>query len=275
VFLGAFILLSQTRLPAQSPAANSAPTPTPAPAPEPAANLPGVNFADADSILAAAVPRTLKNRRESTAYTYDVDYRNRNFTPRGKLLADYSAKYEVIFVGGLPYRRLVEENHLPLSGIAAAQEAQRYDQAFDVPLPQLLGLFNSAVVGEEIVAGRPAVVVESTPRPDARPADEEERRALRKRVKLWIDREDLVASRIEATLVADDALFKAGTVARIDFQPKAGVWLPVQSDVRFQAMAGSQLVRGETLEANTGFRRFHVDVRLLDPAQTAASAEAQ
>jgi hypothetical protein len=298
VFLAAFILLSHNSARAQSPDTAPAPTPTATTSAEtPAVNLPAVNFKDADSILGVAVPRTIKNRRESMAYTYDVDYRNRNLTPRGKLLTDYAAKYEVIFVEGLPYRRLVEENHRPLTGLAAAQEAHRYDQTFaersqmsidqkrdylrrpwnvDVPLPQLLGLFNSTIVGEDIVEGRPAVIIESTPRPDAHPAGEEERRALHKRVKLWIDREDLVASRIEATLVADDALMKSGTVARIDFERKAGVWLPTQSDVQFEAMAGDQLVRGETLEENTGFRRFHVDVRLLDPNQTATgTTEAQ
>jgi hypothetical protein len=291
VFLAAFIVLSHNSARAQSPAATLLPDPAPT------VNFPAVNFENADSILGVAVPRTLKNRRESMAFTYDVDYRNRNLTPRGKLLTDYAAKYEVIFVGGLPYRRLVEENHRPLTGLAAAQEAQRYDQTFaershmsidqkrdylrrpwnvDVPLPQLIGLFNSTIVGEDIVEGRPAVIIESLPRPDAHPADEEERRALHKRVKLWIDREDLIVSKLEATLVADDALMKTGTVARIDFERKAGVWLPTQSDVQFEAMAGDQLIRGETIEENTDFRRFHVDVRLLDPAQTATGTpEAQ
>jgi hypothetical protein len=293
VFLAAFILLSYNSAHAQSPATTD-PAPIPA---SPSTSIAAVNFNDVDSILSVAVPRTLKNRGESMAYTYDVDYRNRNLTPHGKLLTDYAARYEVIFVGGLPYRRLVEENHRPLTAAAAADEARHYDQTFaershmsldqkrdylrrpwnvDVPLPQLIGLFNSAIVGEDIIEGRPAVIIESTPRPDARPTDEEERRALHKKVKLWIDREDLVASRIEATLVADDALMKSGTVARINFERKAGVWLPAQSDVRFEAMAGNELIRGETLEENTDFRRFHVDVRLLDPSQTATGApEAQ
>ena len=293
VFLGAFIVLSHNSARSQSPSPASAPTS--APSAEPAAAIDStpraVDFKDADSLLGIAVPKTLKNRRESMAYTYAVDYRNRNLTPRGKLLTDYSAKYEVIFVAGLPYRRQVEENHRPLSVAAAAEEAQRYDQTFaershmsieqkrdylrrpwnvDVPLPQLVGLFNNRIVGDDLVDGRPAIVVESLPRPDARPGDEEERRALHKQVKLWIDREDLIVSRLEATLVADDALMKAGTVARIDFARKGGVWLPTQSDVQFEAMAGSETVRGETIEANSDFRRFHVDVRLLDPAQTAA-----
>ncbi len=225
------------------------------------------------------------------AYTYGIDYRNRNFSARGKLLADYTAKYEVIFVEGLPYRRQTEENQKPLSGQTAAEEASRYKQAFaershmsvdqkrdylrrpwnvDVPLPQLTSLFVNRIVGEESIDGRPAIVIDSRPRPGVHPVGEEETRALRKQVKLWVDREDLVVSRVEATLIADDASMKKGTMARIDFFRRDGEWLPAHSDVQFQTLAGSQLIRGETIESNGGFQRFHVDVRLLDPAETAA-----
>jgi hypothetical protein len=230
------------------------------------------------------------------SYTYQISYRNRNFTPEGKPLADYSAKYDVIFLEGLPYRRQIEENQKPLNRSEAAEEKRRYDQAFtershmtieqkrdylhrpwnvDVPLPQLASLFTSRVVGEDAVEGRPAILVESVPRSDVFPTDEEDRRAMHKQVKLWIDREDLIVSRIEATLVADDAAMLKGTVARIDFERKDGVWLPSLSDVQFRAVNDSNIVVGETREINEDFHRFHVDVRLLDPAPTAAPSQAQ
>jgi len=285
VFLAAFILLSQNpRGRAQSPS--------------PAAIANGeithaseaVNFDDAASLLRIAVPKTLKNRQEAMAYTYQIDYRNRNFTPRGKLLVDYSARYDVIFVGGMPYRRLTEENRKSLSPQEAAAEARRYEQTFeersrmsidqkrdylkrpwnvDFPLPELPDLFANRIVGEDLVDGRPAIVVESIPRGDLQPSGEEDRRALHKQVKLWIDREDMIVSRIEATLVADDAAMKKGTRARIDFVRKDGVYLPAESDVQFETMDGAQLVKGETQEQNTDCHRFHVDVRLLTPPETA------
>src|SRR5277367_1834370 len=293
VFLGAFILLSHRSCALAQSSSTAAPvltsSATPGPIPANAAGNQAVNLEDADSLLRAAVPRTLRNRRESMAFTYAIDYRNRNYTLRGKLLTDYSAKYEIIFVGDLPYRRQIEENRKPLSGQQAINEARRYDEAFaersrmsleqkrdylrrpwnvDVPLPQLPTLFANRIVGEDSVDGRPAIVVESLPRPDAQPADEEERRALHKSVKLWIDREDLIVSRLEATLVAEDAAMMPGTVAHIDFMRKDGVWLPAQSDVRFETTTGSEIVRGETAESNGDFHRFHVDVRLLEPAAT-------
>ncbi|AXC09432.1 hypothetical protein ACPOL_0045 [Acidisarcina polymorpha] len=249
-----------------------------------------LDISSPSSILAVAIPRTLKNRRAAMAFTYGIQYRNRNFTQTGKLLIDYSAKYEVIFVGGLPYRRLLEENQRPLDGPAAAEEQRRYDQTFaernqmsleekraylkrpwnvDFPLPQLTRLFSNTLAGEEIVNGRPAIVIESIPRTDVSPADEEDRRALHKQLRLWIDREDLIVSRLEARLVADDASMKKGTVARIDFLKKEGVWLPAQSDVSFEAKRGFDTVRGETKEENRDFHRFRVDVRLMEPQETA------
>jgi hypothetical protein len=295
VFLGAFIVLSHR--PAAFAQSASAPTGHPAPAADASSNSnPEVNLADVDSVLSVAIPRTLRNRRQSLAYTYAVDQRNRNFNLRGKPLVDYTARYEVIFVGDLPYRRQIEENHRPLAGEAASEEERRLDRTFaersrmsldqkrdylrrpwniDVPLPQIPTLFTSRILGEELVNERPAIVVESIPRADAHPTDEEDRRALHKEVKLWIDRHDLIVSRLEATLIADDAAMKAGTVARIDFDRKDGVWLPIESDVRFEAASGSEVVRGETREANSDFHRFHVDVRLLEPAEAAGNHQAQ
>jgi hypothetical protein len=294
VFLGALILLSQCpRARAQSSPASgqtSLPTQVATAASRSRPAAAGVDLEDADSVLRIAVPRTLKNRRESMAYTYQIDYRNRNFDERGKLLTDYSAKYDVIFVEGLPYRRLTEENRKPLSPQEAANEDSRYQRAFeersrmsidqkrdylkrpwnvDFPLPQLVDLFSNRVIGEEAVDGRQTIVIESVPRADVQPADEEQRRALHKQVKLWVDREDMIVSRIEATLVADDASMKKGTRARIEFLRKDGVYLPAASDVQFEAINGAQIVKGETQEKNRDFQRFHVDVRLLMPSDPA------
>jgi hypothetical protein len=277
VFLGAFIVLSHHAcVRAQVPSTSA----------QAANETQSVDLKDADSVLRVAVPRTMRNHRAAMAFTYDINYRNRNYSPHGELLVDYSAKYEVIFVEGLPYRRQIEENREPLTGEEAAIEQRRYDQTFaershmtidqkrdylrrpwnvDVPLPMLTSLFTNKVVGEDFVDGRPAVVIESIPRPDANPIDEEERRALHKQVKLWIDREDLIASRIEATLVADDASMKEGTVARLDFFRRDDIWLPAGSDVTFQANDQGKIVKGETQEVNGDFHRFHVDVRLLEP----------
>jgi hypothetical protein len=286
VFLGAFILLSQN----PRACAQSRPPSPAAPNGKIAGPSAAVDLDDATSLLRIAVPKTLKNRQEAMAYTYQIDYRNRNFTERGKLLVDYSAKYDVIFVGGLPYRRLVEEDRKPLSPQEAAEEERRYERTFeersrmsidqkrdylkrpwnvDFPLPQLANLFANRILGEDFVDGRAAIVVESVPRADIQPETEEDRRALHKQVKLWIDRQDMIVSRIEATLVADDAAMKKGTRARIDFIRKDGVYLPAESDVRFETMDGAQLVRGETQEQNKDFHKFHVDVRLLTPPDTA------
>src|SRR5271170_55902 len=122
LFLGPFIALSLPR-PAYAQSPSSSPAAVTA-----AHSASSVDLTDAGALLRAAVPRTLRNRRESMAFTYEISYRNRNYSSGGKLIANYTAKYDVIFVGGLPYRRLIEENQKPLSSREAAAEQRRYDQ---------------------------------------------------------------------------------------------------------------------------------------------------
>ena len=224
------------------------------------------------------------------AFTYDIAYRNRNFNTQGKLLIDETARYEVVFVEGLPYRRQIEQDGKQLAGKAAREEIERYQRAFeersrmtidqkrsylrrkhhvDIPLPLIPRLFTSSMVGAEQVDGRGTFVIDCKPREDVHPSDEEERRALRKRVRLWIDRNDQIVSHMEATLIEDDAGFDKGTTARIDFSEVEGVWLPVRSDVEFQARDRLEKIRGETEETNSRFKKFHVDVRLLDGGEVA------
>ena len=251
----------------------------------------------ADALLRLAIPKTMRNREKALAFTYDIAYRNRNYSTQGELLADYTAKYEMVFIEGLPFRKLTEENHRPLTGKSLEQEQKRYDQAFeersrmsvdekrsylrrernlDIPFQLLPELFTSKVEGMDVVGGRPAVVVDCTPREnlsgDASVADEERQRALRKQVKLWIDRQDLVVSRMEATLLADDAELQKGSTATIEFIRQDGTWLPERTDVQFSTKAGVQVVRGDTEEANSHFQRFRVDVRLLDGGEVASQS---
>lgn len=257
---------------------------------------PGVNRSPVDVLLRAAVDRTLRNRQKALAFTYQIDYRNKNFSMSGQLLADYSAKYEVVFVAGLPFRKQTEENNRPLTGKALESEQKRYDQAFDersrmsldqkrdylrrernldIPMQLLPDLFTCKITGTERVESRPAFVIACDPRQDLRLSDEEQQRAVRKRVTLWVDQQDLVVSRLDAVLVGDDASLRKGSAASIEFSRIDGIWVPKRTDVQFTTKAGMEVVRGNTEEENSQFHRFRVDVRLLDGSEFASDPVGQ
>ena len=241
--------------------------------------------------------RNLKvNDLEALQYTNDELYENRNFDKHGKVTVDETSRYETVFVEGLPYRRKVEENGKPLRGKQAAAEAKRYEETvaarrqmeveakrrsmlsrtwhFELPLRYLPRLFDNRVVSHEQVDGRDVVVVESTPRVGAIGSSAAEQSALRKKETTWVDAEDAMPVRVEMTQLVDGELL-AGSTFRFDYERRketlakasegsAPVWLIHHADMKGAGKFYWMTLRFESEQTYTNYRRFRVDVRLLD-----------
>lgn len=269
--------------------------------------LPGLRAApqagvarDNDTSLPELLGRVKANRERNLMlaqqYTSVEFWHNVNFDKKGKKRDDESAKFENVFVEGLRYRKKVEENGKPLTGKAAEEEQERYDKAvkerrampieekrrlfhsrgtFSWPLCCLTTLFDNRPVRHETIEGRDALVVESVPKPNARPANEAERSSLNWKETTWIDTADAMPARIDLESVQDEGLFFKGSTIRIDFtrliesptpggQPEHAVWLQKSTVARFQIKVRGMRGSGETDETWSEFKRFHVDMRLLD-----------
>ena len=229
-------------------------------------------------------------------YTSDEIYHNRNFDKKGKTVEDETAKYENVFVEGLPYRRKVEENGKPLSEKTAAAEEKRFNQAVEerrkmsleekrrglhfgfhssLPICCLLTLFDNRIVRHETVNGRDAAVVESVPKPNAKPANKDEETSLGWKETTWIDAEESVPARIEVELLEDRGHMSKGMTIRMDFvrlidtpasdgQPERSVWLQSDSISHLQFKVMWYEVSGITEQTWSNFKKFHVDMRLLE-----------
>jgi hypothetical protein len=238
----------------------------------------------------------LRNGVLAQQYTSVELWHNVNFDKSGKKTLDDSAKFENVFVEGLPYRKKVEENGKPLTGKAAEEEQKRYDKAveerrkmsleekrrglhlrftYSWPLCCLTTLFDNRVVGHETINGRDMMVVGSTPKPDARPANEMEKSALNWKETTWIDVADAMPARIEVELLRDEGHFAKGMTNRIDFerfvdlpatgtQQEQAVWLQQSFVGRFRFKLLWFGATGETDQTWSDFKRFHVDMRLLE-----------
>lgn len=227
-------------------------------------------------------------------YTWDELWHNQNFDKSGKATVDESANYENVFVEGLPYSRKVEENGKPLTGKAAEEEEKRYDRAveerkqmsleekrgffhrnyhFSLPLCCLTTLFENRVTGEVTVNGRKALVVESTPRADATSATNAEKSVLGWKQTTWIDEQDDVPVRLEAVALENVGHLLKGSTMRFDWErlnppadDKAGqaVWVEQDFLSHFQMKMMLMTFRGTTEENYSDYRKFQVDVRLLE-----------
>ncbi len=253
-----------------------------------AANLP--------ALLARMHDNMARNGKLAQQYTSDELWHNVNYDKNGKKTLDESAKFENVFVEGLPYRRKVEENGKPLTGKAAEEEQKRYDKTveerrkmsseekrhglhwsfhFSLPICCLATLFDNRIVGHEEIGGRDTVVVESTPKPDARPANDAEKSTLNWKETTWIDAADAMPAQFEAESLRDVGRIAKGMTNRFDFErlvdtpasatrPESAVWLlqSVVGHYRFKLLWIG--VTGEGDQTWSNFKKFHVDMRLLD-----------
>lgn len=254
------------------------------------------NGADVVGLLQRLQASQKSNWKLQQQYTSDELWHNVNYDKNGKKTMDETAKYENVFVEGLPYRKKVEANGKPLSGKAAEEEEKRYDKAveerrgmsvaqkrhwlhtgftYSLPICCLTTLFDNRIVGHETIGGRDTIEVESTPKLDAKPANDAEKSSLNWKETTWIDAADAMPARLEVESLKDEGHFARGMTTRIDFvrfvespsgdgQPQQAVWLQqgVVSKFHFKLMWIG--LSGETDQTWSNFKRFHVDMRLLD-----------
>lgn len=270
------------------------------------------SFAQTLPLSDAELPVLLARVRENIAsngklaeqYTCDEFWRNQNFDKNGKATVDESAKYENLFVEGLPYRKKVETNGKPLAGNDAAAEEKRYAKAArerramtieqkrmslhrtwrsSFPDCCLLTLFENRIVGYEQIGGRDMIVVESVPRPGAEPKNDDEKSALNWKQKSWIDLSDAMFARLDMEKLDDNNHMAKGTRVRIEFDRvidvpsdnahvERAVWLQRSSTVQFRFKMLWIDGTGVTEQKWSNYKKFHVDMQLLDDTVKPVSA---
>src|SRR5437868_5426976 len=103
--------------------------------------------------VAALIERIVSNWKTNSAkasnYIYDISHVNLNFDLSGKVARTNTAKFEVLVLEGLPYKRKVEVDGKPLSAEEAASEKSKYEQAVaerkDMTLEQKKGYFRRTI----------------------------------------------------------------------------------------------------------------------------------
>ena len=156
-------------------------------------------------------------------------------------------KYEVIFLEGEQFRRLVERNGKPLSArenqkiaetmrrtAAERREARkrgvlikttfRISPGSFYELPELMDF---RYLGEERVDERPAFLLEAKPKPGLRPADAKQKEMLNYENRFWVDQQDFYVLRRRTLTITPAGDSEPGTEFTLDYSRGAdGVVLP-------------------------------------------------
>ena len=206
--------------------------------------LPALTFAQGvEDILKRFLEAENHNGEKARQYTYVEQVDHFSFEKNGQAKKFSSETYDIIFVEGGAFRKLVARNDTPLDSKEQAKEDKRlqafaalrrkqphsgvFQKNFQLGSDDdLLTLFDCRLTGEEEVRARKAWVVECAPKAGRKPVDAREKQVMALKRQLWIDQPDYAAARRVFTVAGPGIDMTPGSTFSWDFEKIAGeVWM--------------------------------------------------
>ena len=253
------------------------------------------------AILAAQDPREIvrrgvetdsKNVELARSYTYLQRLELRILDGSGKVKNTQTQTWDVTFLEGSLYQRLVARNDKPLSPKEEKKEEdklskmleqrrketpeQRQHQIADSerhhdPMKELPDAFDFRLVGEEALASGAAYVIDATPKPGYKPKLHSAAYFPKVKGRLWIDKTDYHWAKVEMETLDTISfggflirLGKGGHLVLEQAHVNQEVWLPKSVTVRATArLALIKGFHGELIITFSDYKKFQVDSRVV------------
>jgi hypothetical protein len=214
---------------------------------------------DARRVMLPSVLATQRSLQARDHYTYVQRDEDRRLDPLGQVKSESVDVTRIMVINGARFEQLLEHNGQPPS----AREQKRSDDDLDrlkheIPdeqaarlrkdqenrafLRDVLEAFDFRLVGEEIVGGRPAYVLQATPHPGYRAHGKYAKMFSRVEGKLWVDKQDFGWIKVDGQVTQS---FSLGLIlARVERGSHItmeqtsvgdGVWMPKQIEIRATA----------------------------------------
>src|SRR5581483_5105447 len=163
---------------------------------------------DARQIIEPFVAATERNWQAQDRYTHMERDEDRRLDADGQVKSTDVDVSRIILVNGAPFEQFLEHNGRPLSPQEEAQQEQKIEkQKHEAPedrearlakerenlslIRELPAAFDFQVIGEDVVNGRPAYVLQATPRSGYQPHGKYGRIFSKVEGRLWVDKQDL------------------------------------------------------------------------------------
>jgi hypothetical protein len=232
------------------------------------------------------------NSQRVLQYAFREHKVTQDFDKNGKQTDRQTQTWDVVGLQGSIYRKLIQRNDLPLSPKEQKREDERLAKETalrrkespderrkrlfsfsyslgSLPPERFIELFDLELEGEEPADGRTAYLIVATPKAAARPENDNEKENLNYRIRIWIDRDDQIASRRELEVITDSSRMQKGSVIELGCaRNDAGVCLihqiHIRYHLRFLKLAN---IRGDVIQTFSDYRRFQVDSRFIEPQE--------
>lgn len=199
---------------------------------------------DPVDLLRRSIQAEEANRARAASYLYTEDI-TRSVVVGDRVIESGAQRYEVIYLAGEPYFRLVGRDGKPLTPDEEEEERRRMDLVaedrragrgqFTSPAerPRISVVYRILpesheirYLGTETVAGCEAWVLEAAPKRSSGRGGLNEMETRGMRVKIWIDKETLLRLRQDAEAIKKVGRLDRGALVSYRYAPQAdGIWL--------------------------------------------------
>lgn len=214
---------------------------------------------DARQIIESFVAATERNWQAQDRYTRVERDENLRLDSDGGVTSRDVDVSRIILVNGAPFEQFLQHNGRPLSAEEQTQQEQKIEKQKSETaedrearlakerenrslIRELPAAFDFQVIGEDVVNGRPAYVLQATPRPGYQPHGKYGRIFSKVEGRLWVDKQDLGWVKIEGQVMQPFSLGvflarvqRGSQILMEQTRLPEGIWMPERIDVRASA----------------------------------------
>jgi hypothetical protein len=221
-------------------------------------NQPGLP--DVRQIVDSSIAVTQRHWQARLHYTYVERDEDRRRDSEGRVKSEDVDISRTILVNGVPVELLVEHNGRPpsaeeerkfrekldkLKGETPEQRAERLrkqEEENTSLVREIPKAFDFQLVGEDVVSGRPAYVLQATPRPDYHAQGKYGKMFSKVAGKLWIDKQDLGWIKVDGQVIQPFSMglflvrmLRGSHIMMHQARLDDGIWMPERVEVRAAA----------------------------------------
>jgi len=215
---------------------------------------------DVRQIMESSIAATLRQWQERLHYTYMKRDENRRRDLAGRVKSEDVDVSRTILVNGIPFEQLVERNGRPpsldeerkqkedldkLKRETPEQRAERLRNEEEESASLVLEVpkaFDFQLVGEELVNGRPAYVLQATPHHGYHAHGKYGNMFSKVAGKLWVDKQDLGWIKVDGQVIEPFSmglflvrLLQGSEIKMEQTRVDGGIWMPERVEVRAAA----------------------------------------
>jgi len=218
------------------------------------------SVSEARHIMDASIAAAQRCWQTRLQYSYVERDASRRRDADGRVRSEDVAISRTILVNGIPFEQLVERNGHPPSSWEAWRQAEAIEklkqetseervkrlreqtELMTSLVEEVPKAFDVDLVGQEVIHGRMAYVIQATPHPGYEPRGKYGRFFSKVEGRLWIDTQDLGWMKVEAQVIKPLSiglfvvrLLRGSHITMEQTRVDDGTWMPLRVEVRADA----------------------------------------